>query len=185
MSTIYDWVKNLVFYYIMMTAVLHLLPNNNYQKYVRFFGGLLLVVILLNPILEFFDESDYLLNKISYESFWQEMDSVRLDVSRMEEAQQRAFRKEYEEAIADDIVLMAENNALKVLSAEVELTEDYTLEYIEVSVIPEEQAEGIHIEKIRFSDNSSEYPGVSELKTRIRDFYGVSEEQIRIVVQEG
>ena len=37
MGYIYAWVKNLVCFYILLTVVLHLLPKDNYQKYVRFF----------------------------------------------------------------------------------------------------------------------------------------------------
>lgn len=39
MGYIYSWVKNLVCFYILLTVVLHLLPKENYQKYVRFFSG--------------------------------------------------------------------------------------------------------------------------------------------------
>ena len=34
---IYEWIGNIAFYMIMVTAVLHLLPNSDYQKYIRFF----------------------------------------------------------------------------------------------------------------------------------------------------
>lgn len=48
---IYQWLENLAFYMILVTAVLQVLPNNSYQKYIRFFAGLILVIILMGPIL--------------------------------------------------------------------------------------------------------------------------------------
>ena len=50
---IYEWIGNIAFYMIMVTAVLHLLPNSDYQKYIRFFTGLVLILLLADPLLEF------------------------------------------------------------------------------------------------------------------------------------
>lgn len=49
---IYEWLKNLAFYMILVTAFIRVLPDNSYQKYIRFFAGLILVVLLMTPILK-------------------------------------------------------------------------------------------------------------------------------------
>lgn len=49
---IYEWLKNLAFYMILVTAVIRALPDNSYQKYIRFFAGLILVILLMTPILK-------------------------------------------------------------------------------------------------------------------------------------
>ena len=182
MGLIYGWVKDLVVFYILMTAVLHLLPKNSYQKYVRFFGGLLLVALLLTPVLELLKQPESLLDRISYESFWQEMDTVRLDMAGMEQTQRKAYQREYEKAIAQDVTLMAQDQFL-VLWAEVEMTEEYQITNIALSLVPLGQEEGIAIEKITFQYNTSEYPGVLELKQKIMDFYQVGDGQIQIMVE--
>lgn len=50
-ESIYTWMQNIVFYLVIVTAVLEVLPGGNYQKYIRFFTGLVLMVLLLTPIL--------------------------------------------------------------------------------------------------------------------------------------
>ncbi len=184
MEAIYGWVKNIVVFYILMTAVLHLLPKSSYQKYVRFFGGLLLVVMLLTPLLEFLFKEDYLFNQISYEAFWQQADTVKLDVEGMEEFQRRAYLSEYERAIAGDVALLAQEEELAVEEASVTLNEDYSLALVALTVRLTE-GEGMHIEKITLGDNSREYPQVMKLKEKIMDFYEVTDRQIRITVKEG
>ena len=184
MESIYSWVKNLVFFYILMTAVLHLLPKSSYEKYVRFFCGLLLVVLLLSPVLELIYDSGYLLEKINYENFWQETDSMKLDVKGMEQAQKETFLAEYEKAIENDISGMAEDEGLLVNDVRVELSADYKLEHISLSVSLAEQQEGIRIQKITLKDNSREYPHVLEVKEKIMKFYEVDSSQIQIAVQE-
>ena len=38
---LYLWIRNLAVFYIFFTAVLNLIPDQKYEKYVRFFMGLL------------------------------------------------------------------------------------------------------------------------------------------------
>ena len=173
MQGIYDWIKNLVYFYILMTAVLHLLPKSNFQD-----------------------------NELPAEGFWgkvrnlcTEHDTVliiddvragfRLDLAGLEELQQTAYREEYEKAIAKDISLMAQEENLQTLSAEVKLSRDCRVTSVALSVIPDGGEEGVLIEKITFQDNSSAYPGVRELKQKIVEFYEVADSQVQIMVQEG
>ena len=51
---LYGWLEDLSFYLILVTAVLYVLPSNSYRKYIRFFTGLVLILLLLNPILNLF-----------------------------------------------------------------------------------------------------------------------------------
>lgn len=50
-EAIYTWMKNIVFYLVIVTAVLEVLPGTSYQKYIRFFTGLVLMMLLLTPFL--------------------------------------------------------------------------------------------------------------------------------------
>lgn len=185
MTAILDWIKNIVFFYIIMTAVMYLLPKNNYQKYVRFFGGLLLVVMLLSPLLEFIYHPDYLVDKVSYESFWQKIGEVKLDTEGMEQVQKAAFLQEYEEVIASDITQMVQEEEFIIHEVQVEVGENGMPKQLWMSLSLTEQAEGIYIEKITLADNSLEYPKVWQLKKKIMEFYQLEENQIQITVQEG
>lgn len=50
-EAIYMWMKNIVFYLVIITAVFEVLPGTTYQKYIRFFTGLVLMMLLLTPFL--------------------------------------------------------------------------------------------------------------------------------------
>ena len=43
---IYDWIKNLVFYLILMTMLMQIIPDSDYKKYIRFFTGLVLILLV-------------------------------------------------------------------------------------------------------------------------------------------
>lgn len=51
---LYEWLKDISFYLILVTAVTYVLPSNSYRKYIRFFTGLVLILMLLTPILNLF-----------------------------------------------------------------------------------------------------------------------------------
>jgi hypothetical protein len=165
-----------------MTAVLHLLSKTSYQKYVRFFSGMLLVVILVTPALEFIFDEGFLVNRVSYENFWQEMDNIHLDIDKLEEDQKRILMSKYEKAVADDVTLFANQEDFYVNGVEVMLKEDYSVERLELHLSLTEQG-GITIEKITLADNSQEYPQVLQLKEDLMLFYQVGNDQIQIIVE--
>ena len=51
---IYEWLKDLAYYVILVTALFHMIPGEVWGKYIRFFTGLVMVVLLLSPLLQLF-----------------------------------------------------------------------------------------------------------------------------------
>jgi stage III sporulation protein AF len=102
MESLYEWLKSLVFFYLLMTAVLHLLPRKSYQKYVRFYGGILMAILLCVPLLRALGQADTLLERISMESFQQEMEEMELSAERMELWQQQAYEEKYQELLSQN-----------------------------------------------------------------------------------
>ena len=49
---LYDWRYQITFYLVIFTAALQLLPSGNYRKYVRFFVGLVLILLVISPVLK-------------------------------------------------------------------------------------------------------------------------------------
>ena len=49
---IYEWIQNIAFYLILITVLLHMLPDSDYKKYIRFFTGLILILLLITPVLK-------------------------------------------------------------------------------------------------------------------------------------
>ncbi len=48
---LYEWIRNIAFYLVMITAVMHVVPNPDYKRYIRFFTGLVLTVMLTSRFL--------------------------------------------------------------------------------------------------------------------------------------
>ena len=50
MEGIYRWVQNITYYMIFITAAANLLADSKYEKYLRFFGGIVLVLLVVQPL---------------------------------------------------------------------------------------------------------------------------------------
>ena len=57
---LYQWIWNLAVFYILFTAILHLAPDGKYEKYVRFFMGLLLIFMMSTPVFALFGKGQEL-----------------------------------------------------------------------------------------------------------------------------
>ena len=66
--------QNLAVYMLLVTAFLQALPENSYRKYVRFFCGLLLTVLLAQPVLDLMGEAGQLYRTAEYEQMIKEME---------------------------------------------------------------------------------------------------------------
>lgn len=58
-----QWMKNLAFFHILGTAILHILPDKRYEPYIRLFMGLLLVLLICTPVFTIVGKSEVLLEE--------------------------------------------------------------------------------------------------------------------------
>ncbi len=181
MTYIYNWVKNLVCFYLLLTVVQHLLPKKSYQKYVRFFSGMLLTILVVSPVLSLLGNEELLRQKISQTEFFQDMDNMKLDTEHLEATQKEVYLKEYENAIGMDVSRMAEEKQLAAQEVNVHLTQEYEVESIELTVKLKED-NSVFVQKAAYADNGAEYPSVHELRQTLMEFYRLDENQIAILV---
>lgn len=49
---LYEWMRSLAYYMVLMTAVLQVIPNKQYKKYIQFYMGLIIVLMLCSPLIK-------------------------------------------------------------------------------------------------------------------------------------
>lgn len=69
-----QWIQNITFYFIVVTLILQMIPNKEYRKYVQFITGLILILLLTEPILKISEFS------ISFESYQKQLQEFEEDV---------------------------------------------------------------------------------------------------------
>ena len=82
----YEWLRNLAFYMVLVTAVLQLIPNRSYEKYIRFFCGLILVILLLTPVMRGIDAGFEGRMRVSVsDDNWKELEEIREQAEGLED----------------------------------------------------------------------------------------------------
>ncbi len=56
---IYQWIENIAFYLVIVVAIMQMIPGESYKKYIRFFVGMILILMLTGPILNIFGMTDF------------------------------------------------------------------------------------------------------------------------------
>ena len=77
-ESFYQWVKTLAVFYILFSAVLHLIPDSKYERYIRSFMGLLLIYILCTPVFAVFGRGSELAEIFS-DRYTQEMQTLETE----------------------------------------------------------------------------------------------------------
>lgn len=77
-----DFLKNYYVFMLILMVMSYLVPKEEYKVYIQFFIGIFMVVLLLEPVLEFltmnepaliyevFDESNKRIEEVSFEHFF-------------------------------------------------------------------------------------------------------------------
>ena len=52
LEELFGWIQNIAVYLIVTSAIMHAIPGKEYEKYVRFFSGLVLILLLFTPLLK-------------------------------------------------------------------------------------------------------------------------------------
>lgn len=95
-EAIYSWIKCLAIFYILLTMLLHLVPTEKYQRYVRFFMGLVLMVMLVTPVLFPLEKSRQLPD--SFSGLYQQEEQKRLELE-MENLQKTCWKQEWRSSL--------------------------------------------------------------------------------------
>lgn len=107
MDGIYRWVQNITYYMIFMTAVSNLLVHSKYERYLRFFGGIVLILLVIQPL----SGSLRLEERLAYlfESFTFKQDSSDFEKKLwgMEKERLNRVLQSYENAVCLDLEAMA------------------------------------------------------------------------------
>lgn len=192
---IYQWVKNIAFYLILITAVMNVLPNNNYKKYVKLFTGMVLVLLVLSPITSLLKLNRTMDFTFMTSSFEQELNELDDQAESFENAQKSRLFTGYEEEVAKEIGEVVEQDGLYPVDIQVVIEEDENSEdygsirqiYI-TAAYSQKQAEGIYIEPVRIgTEEKEEYQPESmeeiNIKNDLERFYNISASNINISIQ--
>lgn len=213
MEGFYEWIKGITYYLIFITVAVNLLPNKTYEKYVRFFAGMVLILLVLKPLTGGLRLDDKLAWYFESITFKKEAAELSKEFSKMEGQRLEAMMAQYEEAVAADLKSMAETEGFWVKSVRAVIGRDEKspdfghVKAITLLLSLEEEKEGkvekienvkeVEVEPIRLPDQQKEpsedarkekqeeNSKLSGLRRRIAEYYDLEEQDIEIQMENG
>ncbi|MCD7868137.1 MAG: stage III sporulation protein AF [Clostridiales bacterium] len=157
------------FFYILLTAVLQLLPDPGYERYIRMFMGVILVFMLCSPVLSVLGKGEKLLN--SFQDTWQgEMSS--LEKAEQENLQEFFLAEGYSAEIRASILETLEEREIwpREVAVTVEGEQVTVVLYMEGKVDQEQEGRiadgmescGLEEENYSIVDSDSGEPAVAD-----------------------
>ncbi len=184
MEAVLEWMKGIVVLFIVLAALLYLLPNPRYKRYVQFFLEMVVVIAVISPVSKVIYASEDFEEKIHYSQFWTEMENLQKDAEKMEFVQSDYYRAEYETAIGEDVRQMASGDKFEVSQAEVTLSETYELERVTLVMKERGQEEGIQVEEIgaaaQLAESVEQETEFEKIRQKLKDFYHLEDSDIVI-----
>ena len=163
-TAVYEWIRNLVAFFLFLSVMENLLPGQKYGKYIRLFAGMVLILLVAEPFTSGFDLEEVLAR--SYENLvlrW-EAGELRDDLGAEEQEYLGRVLSEYEEAVSQDIQELARSCGLDLSECSVHIENNEnspqfgTVQSI-FAVLPQQSGE---TEKEKLSNKIQEYYGLEE-----------------------
>jgi stage III sporulation protein AF len=187
---IYQWIKNIAFYMILITAVMNVIPNNNYKKYINLFTGIIMIILVISPISNLLGMNTRLDTNFIKNIYNQELNNIKVDTYQISENSSSKLLGEYKEEISNQIEEIVNKEGYHVMEANVVMNEDRdseeygSLEGIQVVLSEEEkQNQKIAVNKIQIGQKQIENPEEISIKNVIEDFYNVGLDNINVSIQ--
>lgn len=124
MDGLYAWIRSVACYFLFMSVLDQLLPNRKYVKYIRLFGGMILILLVFHPLTGSLHIEDRIARYYEEFVFQNEANDLKKEILGVEQQQLSEMIRQYENAIALDIKMMAEDTGVAVKSCAVRICGD-------------------------------------------------------------
>lgn len=94
-----EWMLNLTLFSLLSSLIMRLLPGKTYLPYIRIFCGIMMILILFQPILRLGGLEDRMENLFIEEIYETERRQMENKLMRIEEEQRRNWEEKYQEYI--------------------------------------------------------------------------------------
>ncbi len=173
---VYEWVRSLAGYYLFLAVLEQLLPGKAYGKYVRFFAGIVLILLVLKPVVGGLRLEDALVREYERILFQYEAEGLQKELLGAEEERLSHMVEAYEQAAARAVKELARADGYVVRECKVQIEgrtqEERFGQLLEIFLALEEN----HLTREK---------GIGGLRQKLAQYYDLEAEYVAIEVVEG
>lgn len=118
MDFLYGWIKSIAIYMILVSVVKNLLPKSQFEKYLRLFTGLLVIVLVIEPFTRWRNLQDSMDDLFSLDAYKQEMNQLQADFGQLGDKYEERVLGSYERQVKEQIELLLKEEGQRVRKVE-------------------------------------------------------------------
>ena len=188
MEYIKSFIETLVTIIILFSAIELISPNNSMKKYIKFVLGLILIVVMLNPIIDFFTEGeDKIVSTIKeYEGILSTDTETSSDVAASNEVEDVFIENLNKNSATELAEKFPDYKFVCDIDCNIDLNNfSYDISHAKISISTNKIQEVEKIEKVEISnDNKTNSQAYSddeqEILSYVSNMLGISENKIEI-----
>lgn len=188
MEYIKSFIETLVTIIILFSAIELISPNNSMKKYIKFVLGLILIVVMLNPIIDFFTEGeDKIVSTIKeYEGILSTDTETSSDVAASNEVEDVFIENLNKNSATELAEKFPDYKFVCDIDCNIDLNNfSYDISHAKISIATNKIQEVEKIEKVEISnDNKTNSQAYSDDEQKILSYVsnmlGISEDKIEI-----
>lgn len=121
MKMIYSWIRNLTGFFLFMSVLDQILPGRRYGPYIRLFSGMILILLVLQPLTGRMELEELLAQHYEKFVFQYQTEDLKKELLGTEKQHLLQIIGTYEEAVSENICRMASDMGIPVSSCRVEI----------------------------------------------------------------
>lgn len=124
MGAVSEWAGSILSFLILITVIRGILPSKKYEPYLRLFSGLMLILLVLQPVTGGLGLERQIDRAFEAFSFQMDHEELNTRVLGIEKERQEQILKIYENDVAGHVTAMAGEQGLQAESAQVKINGD-------------------------------------------------------------
>lgn len=186
MEQVYSWVKNVMVGLCLMELFSHLVRKEDYRRYIRFFGGMIILMMMISPVFQLFSGTDIFDEALKKAMLQEEAVNMELAGQTLAELQNRKISEAYQQELERQMKEIAASYRQRVISISTELEEreGYAAAVKSVSMQVAGVRSGVSVFETEKEERQEQLEALAEIKREIASMYNVEEEQITINIKE-
>ena len=181
MEGIYDWIRNLISFLLLMTLITNLLPDKKYEKYLRLFTGAVFLLLFFSPLTDLYGLERKMAGAFERITFQTDVQLLKKEIENVDGVRMQQVISQYENILKQELKSMAENIEADCEAVELVMETDREREtFGKVKQVKLVFSQDKSVGPERAMENNRR---ISELRTQIGDYYGVEEGNIAILVE--
>jgi len=207
MEGIYQWIKSLVIYLILMSMVLNMLPDKKYEKYMRLFTGVVFLLLAFGPFADLTGLEERMAGAFERITFQNDARLLQKEIEDADGRRLSGLMESYKKAVETDLKVMAEGLSVECRSVVAEIETDMEsgrfgcVVSVDMRLGLSERPEAVGTSEAGAEDMAAAVDGtglspgetrerrlyvnreIGNLKKRIGEYYGVEEGKITIFLE--